>query len=199
ALSARTAGKRISRTFVRRHSSSPGSGRSSDSYRRQASRRSAASQPGSLRRALTAVTSAAARPGMAGVSSSCVISSRLRAALAPGPARTEVRATSRGERATRELSDGAFHLQLDEAVQLDRVLHRQLLHDRLDEAVDDHLRGIDLAQPAALQVEELVLTDLRDRGLVADVHLLLLDLHQRVRVGARLLVEQQRIAADGRL
>ena len=32
------------------------------------------------------------------------------------------------------LADRAFHLELDQAVQLDRVLQRQLLGDRLDEA-----------------------------------------------------------------
>src|SRR3954453_12166914 len=40
------------------------------------------------------------------------------------------------------LANGALHLELDEAVHLDRVLHRQLLDDRLDEAVDDELAGL---------------------------------------------------------
>src|SRR3972149_388822 len=37
------------------------------------------------------------------------------------------------------LADRTLHLQLDEAVELDGVLHRQLLDDRLDQAADDHL------------------------------------------------------------
>src|SRR6478752_2259976 len=40
------------------------------------------------------------------------------------------------------LANRALHLQLDEAVHLDRVLHRKLLRDGLDEAVHDHLRGL---------------------------------------------------------
>src|SRR5687768_18567772 len=47
-------------------------------------------------------------------------------------------------------ANGAFHLELDEAVHLDRVLHRQLLDDRLDEAVDDELRRLLLGQPVGL-------------------------------------------------
>src|SRR3954454_17975729 len=38
------------------------------------------------------------------------------------------------------LANAGLHLELDEAVDLDRVLLRQLLDDRLDEAVDDQLR-----------------------------------------------------------
>src|SRR6185369_14677046 len=72
-------------------------------------------------------------------------------------------------------ADRALHLQLDQAVQLDRVLHRQLFGDRLDEPVDDHLRGLLLVEPAALQVEELLVADLRDRRLVSDVGVVLAD------------------------
>ena len=78
--------------------------------------------------------------------------------------------------------------------QLDRVLHRERLGDRLDEAVHDHRGRLLLGEAAALEVEELVVADLRDRRLVADAGVLLLDLHVRVRVGARLLVEDQRVA-----
>jgi hypothetical protein len=67
-------------------------------------------------------------------------------------------------------STRAFHLELDQPVQLDRVLHRQLLHDRLHEAVDDHLRGASSSMPRLMQVEELVLAELETVGLVLDVH-----------------------------
>src|SRR5215217_4030518 len=68
------------------------------------------------------------------------------------------------------LANGALHLELDEAVHLDRVLHRELLDDRLDEAVDDELGRLLLRQPVGLEVEELLLADLRHGRLVADVH-----------------------------
>ncbi len=37
-----------------------------------------------------------------------------------------------------ELADGPFHLQLDETVQFNGILHREFLGDWLDEAIDDH-------------------------------------------------------------
>src|SRR5919112_4187758 len=114
-------------------------------------------------------------------------------------------ATARSRRAVSHsgevvvLANGAFHLQLDEAVHLDRVLHRQLLDDRLDEAVDDQLGGLLLVEPVAREVEELLLADLRHRRLVADVDVVLADADRRVRVRARLVVEQQGVADDLRL
>ena len=44
------------------------------------------------------------------------------------------------------LTDGAFHLELDQPVELNRVLHRKLLDERLDEAVDHHHEGFLLGQ-----------------------------------------------------
>ena len=46
------------------------------------------------------------------------------------------------------LADGVDHLELDQAVQLDGVLHRQLLRDRLDEAVHDHRGRLLLGEAA---------------------------------------------------
>jgi len=37
------------------------------------------------------------------------------------------------------LADGPLHLELDEAVQFHRILHWQLLDDRLDEAAEEML------------------------------------------------------------
>src|SRR5918999_603970 len=45
------------------------------------------------------------------------------------------------------LADTALHLQLDEAVHLDRVLERQLLGDRLDEPGHDHRARLRLGEP----------------------------------------------------
>jgi hypothetical protein len=47
-----------------------------------------------------------------------------------------------------------------------------------------------------MQVEELLLADLRDGGLVADVDVVLADADRRVGVRAAVLVEQQRVADD---
>src|ERR671920_330511 len=94
------------------------------------------------------------------------------------------------------LADRAFHLQLDQAVQLDGVLQRKLLGYRLDKAVNDHRYGLFLGEPAAHEVEELVFADLRDGGLVLGVDLLLLYLDVGIRVRPRVLVQQERVALD---
>src|SRR5690606_6037765 len=93
-------------------------------------------------------------------------------------------------------ADGALHLQLDEPVELQGVLHRQLLGDRLDEAAHDHRHRLVLLHAAAHQVEELVLGDLRDARLVAHRHVVLADVDVGIGVGAADLVDQQRVAQD---
>src|SRR5947209_7805284 len=96
------------------------------------------------------------------------------------------------------LADRTLHLQLDETRPLDRVLHRQGAGDRLDEAVDDHAHGLLLGEAAAHQVEELVVADLGDGGLVADLGVLLPHLHVGHGGGDAVLVEQTCVAADER-
>src|SRR3954452_9923455 len=99
-----------------------------------------------------------------------------------------------GSRTAASSANGALHLELDEAVHLHRVLHRELLDDRLDEPVDDQLAGLVLRDAAGHQVEELLLADLRHRRLVSDVHVVLADADRRIGVRARVLVQQQRVA-----
>ena len=64
------------------------------------------------------------------------------------------------------LADRPFHFELDEAVQLDRVLHRQLLGEGFDEALDYHIGRLVLAQAPAHQIKQLVLAYLRHCRLV---------------------------------
>src|SRR3981081_1579921 len=97
------------------------------------------------------------------------------------------------------LADAPFHLQLDQAVELHRVLHRELLGEGLDEAVDDHRHGLLLGDAPGLEVEELLITDLAHRRLVADLDLVLIDLDVDVGVRAGVLVHQQRVTAHRRL
>src|ERR671919_184677 len=101
----------------------------------------------------------------------------------PYRASTRWRERPAGTPVARVSSDRALHLQLDEALELDRVLKRKLLRDRLVEPTDDHLHRLGLAETAAHQIEELIVGDLRHRGLVADGRVLFLDLD--VRVGIR--------------
>src|SRR5262249_46372747 len=55
------------------------------------------------------------------------------------------------------LTDTAFHLELDEAVHFDRVLHRKFFSERFNEAHNDHLRCLSFGQTAAHEVEQLIL------------------------------------------
>src|SRR4051794_4977227 len=77
-------------------------------------------------------------------------------------------------------ADGAFHLQLDQPVQLQRVFHRQLPGDRLHEATHDHCHRLVLAQSATHQVEQLVVAHLRDGRLVRHRHVVLANVDVRV-------------------
>ena len=48
-----------------------------------------------------------------------------------------------------ELSDGAFHLELNEAAPLDRILHGKRASDWLNKAVDHHRHRLLFREPAA--------------------------------------------------
>src|SRR6056297_3100047 len=96
------------------------------------------------------------------------------------------------------LSERALHLEFDEPVELDGVLDRQLLRDRLDEPRDDHLFRVVVVETARLEVEDVLVADLADGRLVGDVDLRLVDLRVRHRVRRRLVVEHQRVALHGR-
>src|SRR3954454_10521165 len=94
------------------------------------------------------------------------------------------------------LSDRAFHLELDEAVELEGIFHRQLARDGLDEAAHDHRHRLVFGEAARHQVEELVLADLADRRLVAHLHVILADVDVGVGVGTADRVDQKCVALD---
>src|SRR5579862_2791992 len=98
--------------------------------------------------------------------------------------------------ATTEIYTLSLHDALP--IWLDRVLHRQLLGDRLDEAVDDHRRGLVLGEAARAHVEQLVVGDAPDGCLVRDRHVRVLDLDIRPRVRARFAVHHQPVALHAR-
>src|SRR6478736_9135932 len=90
----------------------------------------------------------------------------------------------------------SFHLELDEAVELEGVLHRELLGDGLDEAAHDHRHRLLLGHASGHQVEHLVLGHLGDGGLVAHLHVVLADVDVGVGVGAADRVDEQGVADD---
>src|SRR5262249_895993 len=88
----------------------------------------------------------------------------------------------------------SFEADAEQLLRLDRKLHRQLAEDLFAEAVDDHIDGI-LGREAGLPaVEDLVLANLRGRGLVLDPCGAVLDLEIREGVRAALVADQQRVA-----
>ena len=106
------------------------------------------------------------------------------------------RHTFRRDGAFSPLPDTAFHLELDQSVHLDRVLHRQFLRERLDEAHDDHLRRFGFGQAAAHQVEELLLGHFGDRRFVLQRDVVVHDFVVRNRIGRRLFIQNERVALD---
>ena len=92
-----------------------------------------------------------------------------------------------------------FHLKLNELVHLDGVFHRQFLDERLDEPADNQGRCLGLGKAAAHQVEELLLADLGNTGLVADLDVVFVDLDVRIGIGTALRVKDQGVADDIRL
>src|SRR2546429_6054225 len=66
----------------------------------------------------------------------------------------------------RQLSDRAFHLQLDQAFELDAVFHGELADEIVDESVYAQAHSLRFAQTALLHVEDLFGADLADAGFV---------------------------------
>src|SRR5215207_795651 len=185
---------------VYRHASSRSVGIGVFSNARHASSRFSLSQAGSPLKPESASTTSAPMPLLCKISGTpffCIPSASLvsqrsgRTRGRPAPPNLYTITLAR-----RTLPDRALHLELDQAVQLDGVLQGKLLGYRLDEAVDHHRHRLLLGEPAAREIEELVLADLRDACLVLGRDLLLLDLDVRVSIRPRLLVEQKRVALD---
>src|ERR1700704_4385544 len=66
----------------------------------------------------------------------------------------------------KDLSDRAFHLQLDQALELDAVFHGELADEIVDKAVDAQAHGLRFGQAALLHVKDLFGADLADAGFV---------------------------------
>ena len=93
-------------------------------------------------------------------------------------------------------ADGAFHLQFDQPIHLNGVFHGKLLDQRFDKATHDHGACLSLGQSPAHQVEELLFTNLRDTGLMADRNILFFDLNVGVGVTAADVIEDEGVTVD---
>src|SRR5262249_42522813 len=66
------------------------------------------------------------------------------------------------------LSDTSLERDPEQCLRFQRKLHRQLLEHFLAEARNDHRDGLLGAEPSRLQIEDLILSDLRRRRFVLD-------------------------------
>src|SRR5437016_5204764 len=94
----------------------------------------------------------------------------------------------------RKLSDRAFHLQLDQPLQLDAVFHGELADEIVDETVNAQTHRLRLSEATLLHVENLIRADLADTGFVLDGIAGAAHGNSRICVGSRRRVDEKRVA-----
>src|SRR5688500_14950698 len=94
----------------------------------------------------------------------------------------------------RRSANAALQADAEQLLRLHRELHGQLLEHLLAEAVHDHVDGVLRGETALLEVEDLVLADLRGGGLVLHLRGRVQHLDVGEGVRAALVAEQQRVA-----
>ena len=92
------------------------------------------------------------------------------------------------------LPNTAFHLEIDEAFQFNRIFHRELTDEVVDEPVNGQRHRLALVESTLLHVEQHFLGHLRDRSFVLSCVAVTFHRDRRVGVGARITIDQQRIA-----
>src|SRR5436190_20304417 len=95
---------------------------------------------------------------------------------------------------SRKLSDRAFHLQLDQTLELYAVLHGELAHEIVDETVNAQTHRLRLAETALLHVENLLGAHLADTGFVLNGIACATHGDSRIRVRSRRRVDEKRVA-----
>ncbi len=97
-------------------------------------------------------------------------------------------------RKARRLSDRAFHLQLDQTLELDAIFHRELAHEIVNEAVHTQAHCLRFGEAALLHVENLFRADLADTGFVLNGIACATHGDSRIRVRSRRRVDEKRVA-----
>src|SRR5205085_7918550 len=91
----------------------------------------------------------------------------------------------------KKLSDRAFHLELDQSFQFDRIFHRKLADEVVHKTVYAQTHRLCFAQASLLHVENLYGTDLADAGFVLDGVAGAADSNRRISVGGAGRVKEQ--------
>src|SRR5688572_23073099 len=98
--------------------------------------------------------------------------------------------TSRSE----ESADAAFHFQIDKTFQFDRIFHRKLTCEVVDESIDGEAHRLTFSQATLLHVEDHIFRDLRYARLVLSRVFVAANRDGRIGVGTAVGVDQQRVA-----
>src|SRR5205814_6791482 len=93
-----------------------------------------------------------------------------------------------------ELADRAFHFELDQTLELDRILHRKLTDEIVNKSVHAQAHGLRFAQPALLHVKDLLGRNLRHAGLVLNGVAGAANGDRRIGVRTRGGVDKKRVA-----
>src|SRR6266705_6032738 len=96
--------------------------------------------------------------------------------------------------ATGWLPDRAFHLQLDQPLELYAVFHRELAHEIVDEPVHAQAHRLRLAQAALLHVKNLFRAHLANAGFVLHGVAGAAHSYGRISVGAAGRVDEEGVA-----
>src|ERR1700687_890276 len=94
----------------------------------------------------------------------------------------------------KKLSDRAFHLELDQSFQFDRVFHRKLTNEVVNKAVHAQAHRLRFGQTALLHVKDLFGADLADARFVLHRVAGAADSDCRISVGAAGGVAPQSVA-----
>src|SRR5881392_2631658 len=94
----------------------------------------------------------------------------------------------------KRLSDRAFHLQLDQPLELDAVFHRELADEIVNETVHTQTHGLRLTETALLHVKNLLRAHLADTGFVLNGIACATHGDSRIRVRSRRRVDEKRVA-----
>src|SRR5947208_11106328 len=96
--------------------------------------------------------------------------------------------------AASELADRAFHFELDQTLELDRILHRKLADEIINKSVYAQAHGLCFTQAALLHVKDLLGRNLRYAGLVLNGVAGAADGDRRIGISARGGVDKKRVA-----
>ena len=93
-----------------------------------------------------------------------------------------------------ELADRAFHFELDQTLELDRIFHRKLADQIVDESVHAQAHGLCFTEAALLHVKDLLRGNLRHAGFVLNGIARAADGDGGIGVSARGGTNQKRVA-----